>query len=65
MYPDSRERAAMFLKALPIMRGIVAEMVIPVERERPKMFFAPVWNLVRREAGSRVRTSSGKIAPSS
>ena len=47
----------MFLKALPIMRGMVAEIVIPVERERPKMFLDPDWNLARREAGSILKTS--------
>lgn len=57
MYPDSKERAAMFLKALPIIKGMVAEIVYPVAKESPTMFLVPVSNLLKRVAGLRLRTS--------
>jgi len=53
----------MFLKALAMIRGTVAAMGIPAERESPTMFLVPVWNLVRREAGSRLRMASGRMCP--
>eukprot|EP00178_Gracilaria_changii_P007286 TRINITY_DN2327_c0_g1_i1.p1 TRINITY_DN2327_c0_g1~~TRINITY_DN2327_c0_g1_i1.p1 ORF type:complete len:110 (+),score=11.11 TRINITY_DN2327_c0_g1_i1:54-383(+) len=63
--PDSRDKAAMFLKALVIIRGIVAEIRYPDSKERPTMFLAPSENLPKRVLGSRLRTSSGRIDPSS
>ena len=62
-YPDSIDNAAMFLKALPMMRGTVAAMGIPAESESPTMFLAPVWNLVRRALGSRLTMASGRMCP--
>ena len=64
-YPDSRDKAAMFLKALLIIRGMVAEIGYPASRERPAIFLAPDENLLRRLAGSRLRTSWGRMDPSS
>ncbi len=64
-YPDSREKAAMFLKALPMMRGIVASMGYPAPKERAVMFLTPCSNLLIRELGSRLRTASGRMEPSS
>lgn len=55
----------MFLKALPIIKGMVAEIVYPVANESPTMFLAPVSNLLRRAAGFKLKISSGRIAPSS
>jgi len=64
-YPDSRDKAAMFLKALVIIKGMVAAMGYPASKERPMMFLAPSENLPRRAAGSRLRTYWGRIDPSS
>lgn len=55
----------MFLKALPMIRGMVAEMVIPADIESPTMLRVPASNLPKRLAGLRVRISGGMIEPSS
>jgi hypothetical protein len=55
----------MFLKALLIMRGIVASIGYPADKERPAMFLTPCSNLVIKLLGSKLRTDSGRIDPSS
>jgi hypothetical protein len=57
------DKAAMFLKALPMIRGTVAAIGIPAESESPTMFLAPVWNLVRIVLGSRLTMASGRMHP--
>jgi hypothetical protein len=57
------DKAAMFLKAFPMIRGTVAAMGRPAERERPTMFLAPLWNLERRLAGSMLMMASGRMWP--
>lgn len=57
------DKAAMFLKAFPMIRGTVAAIGIPAERESPIMFLAPAWNLLRRVEGSMLMIASGRIAP--
>ena len=65
VYPDSIERAAIFLKLLAMIRGTVASIGYPDERESPARFLIPFWNLPTSDEGSILITSSGKIAPSS
>lgn len=38
LYPDSMERAAMFLKLFAMMNGIVAEVGWPISTDKPMMF---------------------------
>lgn len=56
-YPDSKERAAIFLKALEIRRGMVAAVGIPAANESAAKFLTPLENLFKRVVGSRLRTS--------
>ncbi len=55
----------MFLKALLIIKGIVAAIGYPVANDNPQMFLAPDSNLSRRLEGSKFKMFSGRIAPSS
>jgi len=57
--------AATFLKALLIKRGTVASMGYPAERDKAARFLTPLVNEPINLDGSRLRTASGKIDPSS
>jgi len=46
-----------------MIRGTVAAIGIPAERESPTMFLTPVWNLFRRVLGSRLTIASGRMCP--
>jgi len=63
LYPDSNERAAMFLNELAKMRGMVASIGYPASNERPAKFLIPLWKEVNNEAGSMLITSCGRMAP--
>jgi hypothetical protein len=45
------------------MIGMVAAMGNPAARDNPAKFLIPASNLGRREAGSKVISSSGRILP--
>lgn len=55
----------MFLKALPMMIGMVASIGYPAPSEREVMFLTPSSNLEMRLLGSRFKIASGRIEPSS
>jgi hypothetical protein len=64
-YPDSIDKAAMFLKALPKRMGTVAAIGYPAEIERAAKLLTPELNLSMRAAGLMLITEFGKITPSS
>lgn len=63
MYPDSSDKAAIFLNAFPIINGTVASIGYPASSDNPTKFLIPAWNCVSNEAGLMLNTSFGTIAP--
>jgi hypothetical protein len=63
IYPDSRDKAAMFLRPFEMIIGTVASIGYPAARERPAMFLTPSWILSSNEAGLKLMISSGRMAP--
>ena len=55
--------AAIFLKALPMMMGMVASMGYPAPRDNEVIFLTPCSNLEIRLLGSRFKISSGRMCP--
>ncbi len=62
-YPDSKDKAAMFLKPLAMIIGTVASIGYPADSERPAMFLTPSWIFSKRVAGLKFTISSGRIEP--
>lgn len=65
MYPDSSERAAMFLNPLAMMIGTVASIGYPADKDKPATFLTPSWIFSRSDSGLKLMIDSGRMAPSS